>query len=137
MPSDDQISSDKSSEGQISSDKPPEDEISFPLSSVLKIRKFRIGRNPLMLAAQPMDRSIANREVSIFSKTNQIQFVSTLNFGNILNLQIWLYFLFLPIGSNLMLTKLTHFTQKKSVYMMSFAFDKCLGDFKSFTLVTL
>lgn len=36
---------------------------SFPVSSVLKDRNFRLGRNPLMLAAQPMDRSIANKEL--------------------------------------------------------------------------
>ena len=38
---------------------------SFPVSSVLKERNFRLGRNPLMLAAQPMDRSIANKEVCL------------------------------------------------------------------------
>ena len=36
----------------------------FPMSSVLKNMKYSLGRNPRMIAAQPMDRLITNKQVS-------------------------------------------------------------------------
>ena len=36
---------------------------SFPLSDVLRERNFSLGRNARMIAAQPMDRLITNKQV--------------------------------------------------------------------------
>ena len=38
---------------------------SFPLSDVLRERNFSLGRNARMIAAQPMDRLITNKQVYI------------------------------------------------------------------------
>ena len=42
---------------------------SFPLSSVLKARMFKLGRNARMLAAQPMDRLVTNKKVRMALST--------------------------------------------------------------------
>ena len=41
----------------------------FPMSSVLKNMKYSLGRNPRMIAAQPMDRLITNKQVSTLRQT--------------------------------------------------------------------
>jgi hypothetical protein len=52
----------------------PGAEINFPMSSVLKSKNFSLGRNPLMMAAQPRERSIVNKEV-----VNQFKIIEIFN----------------------------------------------------------